>query len=87
MIALVLVRHLAQLFVTIFNLLLIVRVISSYVVRPGSRFYATLINMTEPLVGPVRRVLPQMPGVDLGPLATFLLLQGVEYLVQKLLGG
>ncbi len=86
MIALVLVTF-VQLFVTIFNFLLIVRVISSYVVHPGSRFYATLVNMTEPLVGPVRRVLPQFPGLDLGPLATFFLLQGVEYLIQRLLGG
>jgi YggT family protein len=84
-IALVLVTFI-DLFVTVFNLLLIVRVISSYVVRPGSRFYTGLVNLTEPLVGPVRRILPQFPGLDLGPLATFFLLQGLQYLIHWLIG-
>jgi YggT family protein len=75
-----------DLFVTVFNVLLIVRVISSYFVKPGSRFFAWIVNITEPLLAPVRRVLPQYPGLDLAPLATFFLLQGLDWLAHKLVG-
>ena len=75
-----------DLFVTVFNILLITRVVSSYVVRPGNRFYGWVIGITEPLLGPIRRVLPQTPGLDLAPLVTFFLLQGVEYAAHKLAG-
>jgi YggT family protein len=85
MIALVLSKFI-DLFVSVFNLLLIVRVVMSYFAKPGNRFFMGLVNLTEPLLAPVRRVLPSMPGVDLAPLATFFLLQGVEYLVHAILG-
>ena len=75
-----------DLFVTIFNLLLIVRVISSYIVRPSSRFYAGLVDLTEPVLGPVRKVLPKSPGIDWAPLVTFFLLEGIQTLVHSLLG-
>jgi len=76
-----------DLFVTVFDTLLIVRIILSYLVRPGNRFYAWLVNVTEPVLAPVRRVLPQFPGLDLAPLVTFFLLQGLQYLAHWWLGG
>lgn len=75
-----------DLFVTVFNILLITRVISSYVVKPGSRFYAWIVGITEPVLAPVRQVLPQTPGLDLAPLVTFFLLQGVQFAAHKLTG-
>ena len=75
-----------DLFVFVFNMLLIVRIIMSYFAGPSSRVYANVVSLTEPLLGPVRQVLPQvMPGLDLAPLATFLLLQGVQWLLHVLL--
>lgn len=70
-----------DLFVSIFNLILLVRVISSYVANPGGRFYTWLVNITEPVLAPVRKLLPQMPGLDLAPLVTFFLLEGIQYAV------
>jgi uncharacterized protein YggT (Ycf19 family) len=75
-----------DLFVTVFNILLIIRVISSYMVRPGSRFYAWVVGITEPVLAPVRQLLPQTPGLDLAPLVTFFLLQGIQFAAHKLAG-
>jgi len=75
-----------DLFVTVFNVLRIVRVVSIYFVSPGNRFYEGVINITEPVLGPVRRWLPHTPGLDLAPLVTFFLLQGLQYLVHRLVG-
>ena len=72
-----------NLFVFVFHLLLVARVVSSYIVQPGSQFYRGLVGLTEPLLGPVRRLLPTVPGLDLAPLAAFFLLQGVQYVVQS----
>jgi YggT family protein len=75
-----------DLFVTVFNILLIIRVISSYVVKPGNRFFAWIVGVTEPVLAPVRQLLPQTPGLDLAPLVTFFLLQGVQFAAHKLAG-
>lgn len=75
-----------DLFVTVFNILLIIRVVSSYVVHPGNRFYGWIVGITEPLLSPVRKALPQTPGLDLAPLVTFFLLQGLQFAVHKLAG-
>jgi uncharacterized protein YggT (Ycf19 family) len=58
-----------------------VRVIMSFFARPGNVFFGWLLSVTEPVLAPVRRVLPQTPGFDFAPLAAFFLLQGLQYLV------
>jgi len=75
-----------DLFVTVFNVLLIIRVVASYFVKPGNRFYEWVVEITEPLLGPVRKLLPHTPGIDLAPLTVFFLLQGLQYLVHWLVG-
>jgi YggT family protein len=44
-------------------------------VQPGSAMYALLGRLTEPLLAPLRRVIPQIGGVDLSALVLLLLLQ------------
>lgn len=75
-----------DLFVLVFNVILITRVVMSYFVSQTNGIYVTAVNLTEPLLIPVRRVLPQTPGIDLAPLVTFFLLQGLQYLAHLLLG-
>ncbi len=75
-----------DLFVFIFNIILIVRIVSSYFANPHGGFYQGLVSITEPVLAPVRRLLPQTPGLDLAPLAAFFLLQGVQLLLHKLTG-
>jgi len=44
-------------------------------VQPGSYAYGLLGRLTEPLLGPLRRVVPTIGGVDLSALVLILLLQ------------
>ncbi|HSX01259.1 MAG TPA: YggT family protein [Candidatus Saccharimonas sp.] len=83
--AVVLIVTFVNLFVFVFNILLVLRVVLSYVLGPQNWWMQILMNLTEPLLAPVRRALPQTPGMDLSPLVTFLLLQGVELGVRVLL--
>jgi YggT family protein len=76
-----------ELFVMVFNFLLIVRVILSYIVPPDNRLFAGVASLTEPLLAPVRRILPPaVAGVDWAPLIVFFGLQGVVYLMHALIG-
>jgi YggT family protein len=77
-------RTFVDLFVPLFSVLIIVRVVASYLARPENRFYGGMINLTEPILGPVRKVLPSTPGIDLAPLASLLLLQGLMMLIDGL---
>lgn len=44
-------------------------------VQPGSSVYALLGRLTDPLIAPLRRVIPSIGGVDLSALVLILLLQ------------
>lgn len=44
-------------------------------VQPGSSVYSLLGRLTEPLLAPLRRVIPTIGGVDLSALALILILQ------------
>ena len=75
-----------DLFATVFYVLLISRVLMSYVVSPENQLFAMLVSVTEPVLVPLRRVLPPMPGVDLAPLVAFLILQVVQLLIHQSVG-
>lgn len=75
-----------DLFVRVFSLILLARVILSYFMTPGNAFYDGLVNVTEPVLAPVRKLLPAMGGLDLAPLVTFFLLQGVQILLHSVVG-
>ena len=76
-----------ELFVAAFNFLLLARVIGSWV-QPdltANRWTAWLFWVTEPVLAPVRRLLPAMGGLDLSPLVTFFALQLLLNLAVRLL--
>ncbi|MFM8278908.1 MAG: YggT family protein [Candidatus Limnocylindrus sp.] len=58
------------------------RVLISWFDPAGSgRIARTLIEMSEPILAPLRRILPPLGGIDWSPLATMLLLQFLRRLV------
>ena len=75
-----------DIFVAVFTVLLIVRVVASYIANPGGRFFTSLVSVTEPVIAPVRRILPQTAGLDLAPLATYIVLRAIQYIFHSLLG-
>jgi YggT family protein len=64
----------------LFEILIIVRIILSYVVSPVSRnpFVEMVRNVTDPILRPIRSVLPDTGMLDLSPMVAILLLQVLE---------
>jgi YggT family protein len=71
--------------IDIYMLILLVRVIFSYL-PPHTRqtqIYNFLYRITEPLLKPLRELIPTTHGIDFSPLAAFFLL----YLLRRILMG
>ena len=52
------------------------RVLVSWVDRSGTgRVSRILIDMSEPILGPVRRILPSTAGIDFSPIVVMIVLQ------------
>jgi YggT family protein len=73
----VIIYNFASLFVLVFNALVVVRVILSWLYPdPGANAFTMFIfNTTEPLLAPVRRILPRSQFIDFSPIFVFFLLQ------------
>jgi YggT family protein len=74
-----------DLFVPFFSGVLLLRIILSYMTKPGNRFMEMLVGITEPLLAPVRKILPPAAGMDFSPLVVLLLLQGLQTVVDNIL--
>ncbi|MBW4061774.1 YggT family protein [Candidatus Saccharibacteria bacterium] len=74
-----------NLFSTVFNALIITRILLTMVARPTNRLLIGLVNITEPLLAPVRRLLPQNGQFDFSPAATVIGLYFFDYLANSLL--
>jgi YggT family protein len=61
--------------VSIYIMLVFIRIIFSYgMVGYGNRIMRFLINVTEPLLGPLRRMVPLVGMFDISPLIAFIIL-------------
>ncbi|KAE8176254.1 YggT family protein [Photobacterium carnosum] len=65
---------------------LLIRAILSWVSQGRSPMEYVMNQLTEPLMAPIRRVLPAMGGLDLSILVIFLGLQFANYLMGDLIG-
>lgn len=73
--------------VAILLVLIIARIVFSWLpfVR-GGRFMWTLYNLTEPVMGPFRQLVPPLGMFDLSPILLILLLQFVRSAIQSIFG-
>lgn len=63
----------------VFFFALIIMIILSWVAPQANHPGAELVyQITEPVMAPVRRVMPELGGLDLSPIAVFLLIQFIE---------
>ncbi|UJF19066.1 YggT family protein [Vibrio sp. SS-MA-C1-2] len=74
-----------QIFQMIFWVL-IIRAILSWVSQGRSPIEYVMHQLTEPFLGPIRRVLPSLGGLDLSVLVAILVLQFLQILVTDLFG-
>ncbi|MCE0558190.1 MULTISPECIES: YggT family protein [unclassified Motilimonas] len=65
---------------------LIIRAILSWVSQGRSPIEYVMYQLTEPLMAPIRRMLPSMGGLDLSILVIFILLQFINYGMLSLIG-
>ncbi|MFH0257410.1 YggT family protein [Vibrio rumoiensis] len=66
--------------------ILLIRAILSWVSQGNSPVEYVMIQLTEPLLSPIRRLLPPMGGFDLSLLVLFLILQFANYLMGDVVG-
>lgn len=70
----------------LYGMALFVRVIFSWIRVPyTSRIARFLWSLTEPVLAPIRAMLPPLPGVDLSPLIAFFLLRMLQQIVFSML--
>ena len=76
-----------NLFVLAFNIILLARVIMSWF-NPtfDGRIGRLLFDLTEPLLAPIRRLLPRTAMLDFSPLVAFLLLELLSQFANRLGG-
>ena len=65
----------------LYSVIVLVAVIASWVQLPPSNPIGRIIyGLTEPLLRPIRRVLPPMGGIDFSPVALLVIVQLVKRL-------
>ncbi len=67
------------------SLLVIVHVILSYFISPYHTVRITLSKIVEPMLAPIRRILPTLQGIDFSPFILLLLIQLIEIIVINLI--
>ena len=72
-------------FITILTWSIVARALISFLpIDQSSTIYQVLFRITEPVIDPIRRVLPSTGMLDLSPLAAILLLIVVQQMVIRL---
>lgn len=66
------------------SLLLIAYVVLSYFMDPFHPVRATVIRIVDPVLNPIRRILPQTGMVDFSPLVAIILIQVIEFILTRL---
>ena len=67
------------------SLLLISYVVLSYFMDPFHPVRATVIRIVDPILNPIRRILPQTGMVDFSPLVAIIVVQVIEFILRQLL--
>ena len=68
-----------------FSLLLIVYVVLSYFMDPYHPVRETVNNLVNPILDPIRRIMPQTGMIDFSPLVAIILVQIIEFILERLL--
>jgi YggT family protein len=71
---------------TVLVIAIIIRALMSWIMpQNGSGLTRVLLDITEPILAPIRRVLPPVAGIDFSPILAMILVQLVSQLVTQLL--
>ena len=74
-------------FIYLYSIVILARVLMSWVqVDPNSPLARTLIDLTEPVLAPIRNRLPPTVGLDFSPIIAMILLQIVGQMLMSFFG-
>ena len=59
--------------------------LSWFNLQPGNRLSVILEEITEPIIAPIRRVMPRIGMLDLSPLVAIIVLQVIQALLRGML--
>ena len=76
-----------RLVASLLTLLVFVDILVRFVLDAYHPVRRVLDRLVEPMLAPIRRILPQTGNWDLSPVALLLLVQVVEYVLLRLLAG
>jgi YggT family protein len=68
------------------TIVVVVDVILSYFLPPYNNFRIFLDRIVNPMLAPIRRIVPPVQMIDFSPIILLVLLQVVEYILVRLLG-
>jgi YggT family protein len=71
----------------VFSLVLIVDIVLSYFMSPYQPIRMALDRIVQPVLSPIRRVVPPLGMIDFSPIVLLILLQVVEGLLVSILSG
>ncbi len=71
----------------VFNMAILVRVLFSWIpsLQQG-RFGQFIYDITEPILGPIRRLIPSLGMLDLSPFIALVVIELIAQLLQRLVG-
>lgn len=80
--------YFVNLFFTLLNLAILARVLLSWVrVNPYHPAVELLYQITEPILAPLRRVIPSIGMVDISPIIALILLQIIQEVLVAIIRG
>jgi len=70
----------------LYTVILLARVLLSWLqIDPNNQWVKIIYQLTEPLLAPIRRLLPQSAGIDFSPIVAFIVLLVAEQVVLVIL--
>ena len=79
--AVILIQALFQLL----TIIIIVDAVISFVLSPYQPFRQFLDKLVNPMLDPIRKIVPPIMNMDFSPIILLLVLQGIEYLILKII--
>lgn len=70
-----------NIFLDLFTVILFLRIIFSWMVRERGPLMAFLIQCTEPVLAPLRRLLPRVGMIDFSPIVAFILIDVIRKII------
>ena len=74
-----------KLFFQILSLIVLVDVVLSYFLTPYHPFRNAMDRIVNPMLQPIRRIVPPVQGIDFSPVVLLILIQIIEYILLQVI--